>query len=150
TEYDGVEVESILIDKTQLRHASCQFRSGNINLPSELDLQPTYHRLDVISDKCGVGADRLQRARHNPLRLAPPRRRELAVFRVPIRKVIVPITHDLVHAATVHHARQAAHLLYEVTKERGTGRPHFEVVDVAVQGLVHSENELCHAAGASI
>ena len=45
-----------------------------------------------------------------------------------------------------HPARpDAAHVLYEVTKERGT-RPHFQVVDVAVQGLVHSEDELRHAA----
>ena len=45
-----------------------------------------------------------------------------------------------------HPARpDAAHVLHEVTKERGT-RPHFQVVDVAVQGLVHSEDELRHAA----
>ena len=39
------------------------------------------HRLDVILDKCGVGSDRLQRARHNPVRLAPPRRLGLSASR---------------------------------------------------------------------
>src|SRR5262249_36039441 len=56
-----------------------------------------------------------------------------------------PIAHDLVHAATVHRARQAARLLHEVTRERGIGWPNFHVVDVAVQGLVQSIYELCHA-----
>ncbi len=61
----------------------------------------------------------------------------------PIRAVFVPITHYLVHAATVHTARQVAHLLYEVTKERRAW-PKFQMVDVAIQGLVHSIDELCH------
>jgi len=59
--------------------------------------------------------------------------------------VFVPIAHDLVQAATVHAAGQAAHVLYPVTKERGTWRK-FLVVDMAVEGLVHSEDELRHAA----
>src|SRR6202045_3094020 len=66
------------------------------------------------------------------------------MLRTPLRTVFVPITHDLVHAATVHTAGQVAHVLYPVTKERGAC-PHFQVVDVAVQGLVHSEDELRHA-----
>src|SRR5215470_16103379 len=55
--YDGAEVESILINKTQVGQASCQIWSSNINLPIKLSLQPTYHSLEVILDKCGVGAD---------------------------------------------------------------------------------------------
>src|SRR5208282_6097079 len=137
----GMEVQSILVDKSKVGQASRQVWSGNVNLPSELSLQPTYHRLDVILDKCGVGPDRLQRARNNPLRLAPPRRREVAFLRDPLRMVIVPITHYLVHAAAVHTARQVAHLLYEVTKERRAW-PYFKVIDVAVQGLVQSKYEL--------
>src|SRR5271163_4837239 len=140
-----MEVQSILIDKTKVAQASRQVWSGNFNLPNELSLQPTYRRLDVILDKCGVAADRLQRARHDPLRLAPPRRREVAFLRTPLRKVFVPITHDLVHAAAVDTARQVAHLLCPVTKERGVW-PQFQVVDIAVQGLVHSEDELRHGA----
>src|SRR5258707_5128790 len=117
--------------------------SANFKPLNCLFFKPTYNRLDVILDKCGVGSDRLQRARHNPLRLAPPRRREVVFLRAPIRAVFVPITHYLVHAATVHTARQVAHLLYEVTKERRAW-PKFQMVDVAIQGLVHSIDELCH------
>src|SRR6516165_6864790 len=62
TKYDGTEVESILINKTKVSQASGQVWSGNVNLPNWLCLQPTYHRLDVILDKSGVGPDRLQRA----------------------------------------------------------------------------------------
>src|SRR5208282_322857 len=140
----GMEVQSILVDKSKVGQASRQVWSGNFNLPNELSLQPTYHRLEVIPDKCGVGPDRLQRARHNPLRLLPPPRREVAVLRVPVHLVFVPITHYLIHAATVHTARQAARLLDEVTRERGIGWPDFHVVDVAIQGLVQSIHELCH------
>ena len=57
TEHDGVEAELILINKTKVGYASCQVWSGNCNLPNEPSLQATYHRLDVILDKCGVGAD---------------------------------------------------------------------------------------------
>src|SRR5207249_6124807 len=68
TKHDGVEVESILIDVTKVGQASRQVRSGNFDLPDEPRLQPTDHRFDVILDKCGIGADGLQRARHDPLR----------------------------------------------------------------------------------
>ena len=57
TKYDWMEVEPVLIDKTEVGQASCQFWSGNFNLPSELRLQPPYHRLEVIPDKPGVGTD---------------------------------------------------------------------------------------------
>jgi hypothetical protein len=59
--------------------------------------------------------------------------------------VFVPIAHDLVQAAAVHTARQAAHLLDEVTKEHGAWLK-FLMVDIAVQGHVHSEDDLRHAA----
>jgi len=57
TKHDGAEVKTILIDKTKVGQASCQDWSCNINLPNLLSLQPTYRRLDVILDQCGVGAD---------------------------------------------------------------------------------------------
>ena len=57
TKHDGVEVESILINKTKVGQASRQVWSGDFNLASELCLQPAYHRLEVIRDKRGVGAD---------------------------------------------------------------------------------------------
>src|SRR5262249_45207523 len=50
----------------------------------------------------------------------------------------------LVEASPVDHARQAAHVLEEVVKERVRRRPQREVIDVAVEGLLHSEDELRH------
>src|SRR6516165_9272509 len=84
--------------------------------------------------------------RHDPLRLAPPRHREVAVLRVPIRKIFVPITHDLVRAATVDEARQAPHQLDEVMEGRGRRRPKLLVVDIAIEGLAQSVDKYCHAA----
>src|ERR1700720_4869768 len=89
------EVESILIDKTSLAQALRQGWSANVNLASQLSLQPAYHLLEVARDQRGVGANGLQGMRHDPLRLAPPHHREVAVLRVPIWKIFVPITHDL-------------------------------------------------------
>ena len=47
----------ILINKTKIGQASRQVWSGDVNLPSALSLQLPYHRLEVIRDKRGVGAD---------------------------------------------------------------------------------------------
>src|ERR1700752_673234 len=58
--------------------------------------------------------------------------------------IVVPVAHDLVHLAAVDTARLALSLLDEVAEERGAWRKR-HVVDVAVQGLVHSEHELGHA-----
>src|SRR5690606_18305723 len=57
--------------------------------------------------------------------------------------VFVPIAHHLIHAATVHTCRQAAHVIDEMTEEHRIGR-EFHVVDIAVQGLVQREYELRH------
>src|SRR5271168_2689596 len=84
--------------------------------------------------------------RHNPLRLAPPRRREGSIVGVPIRKIFFPITHDLVHAATVDESRHATDHLEEVTEGRGCRRPKLHVVDVAIEGLAQSVDKFCHAA----
>ena len=43
TKYDGVEVKSILINKTKVGQASCQVWSGNFNLPNWL-LQGIFER----------------------------------------------------------------------------------------------------------
>src|SRR4051794_12790273 len=143
TKHDWVKVDSILINKTEVRQASRQVRACNVNLSIKLSLQLADCRLEVVRDKGGVGADGLQRSRHDPLRLAPPRHRELAFLRAPLRTVFVPIAHHLVHAATVHTAGQAANLFDEVTKELGAWRKR-RVVDVAVQRLVHAKDELRH------
>ena len=57
TKHDRVEVESILIDRTKLGEALREVWSAYFNLACEIILQPAYHRLDVILNKCGVGAD---------------------------------------------------------------------------------------------
>src|SRR5215468_8436462 len=57
--------------------------------------------------------------------------------------IVVPVTHDLIHLATVHTARLPLSLLDEVAEERGAWRKR-HMIDVAVQGLVHSEHELSH------
>ena len=64
---------------------------------------------------------------------------------IPFRMIVVPVTHDLIHLATVHAARLPPSLLDEVAEERGAWRKR-HMVDVAVQRLVHSEDELRHAA----
>src|ERR1700704_3721400 len=58
--------------------------------------------------------------------------------------IVVPVTHDLIHSATVDTARLPLSLLDEVAEERRAWRKR-HMVDVAVQGLVHSEHELSHA-----
>jgi hypothetical protein len=57
TQYDGVEVEPILIDQTEVSQTSRQLWSGDVNLACALSLQPPYDSLEVIPDKRGVGAD---------------------------------------------------------------------------------------------
>jgi hypothetical protein len=46
--------------------------------------------------------------------------------------IVVPVTHDLIHFATVHTARLALSLLDEVAEERGAWRKR-QMIDVAVQ-----------------
>src|SRR5687767_13894715 len=143
TKHDRVQVDSILIDQAKLGEALRQVRAGNFDLPVALGLQRADRTLKIILDKPGVEADRLQRARDDPLRLVPPRRREGAFLCIPFRVIVVPVTHDLVHPATVHTARLSLSLLDEVAEERGAWRKRV-MVDVAVQGLVHSEHEPGH------
>src|SRR5262245_59824146 len=143
TKHDGMQVDSILIDQAKFGEALRQVRASNFDLPVALGLQLADRALKVSFDKPGVGADRLQRARNDPFRLVPPSRREAEFFSIPFRMILVPVTHDLIHLATVHTARLLLCLLDEVAEERGARRkPH--MVDVAVQRLVHSKDELGH------
>jgi hypothetical protein len=57
--------------------------------------------------------------------------------------IVVPVPHDLVHLATVHAARLPLRLLNEVAKKPGAWRKR-HMVNVPVEGLIHSENELSH------
>src|ERR687898_408171 len=143
TKHDGVQVDSILIDQAKFGEALRQVRASNFNLPGALGLQLADRALKVILNKPGVGADRLQRARNDPFRLVPPRRREGVFLCSPFRLIVVPAAHDLIHAATVYAARLPLSLLDEVAEERGAWRKR-HMVDVAVQRLVHSEHEPSH------
>src|SRR4029453_19597779 len=143
TKHDGVQVDPIFIDQAKLGEALRQRRAGNLDLPAALGLQRTNRALEIVADKRGVGPDRLQRARDDPFRLVPPRRREGLFLCIPFRMIVVPVTHDLIHLETVDPARLPLSLLDEVAEERGAWRKR-HMVDVAVQGLVHSEHELGH------
>ena len=72
---------------------------------------------DVAVDERGVGTDGRQRARDDVLRVIPPGGGEVAFVAVPVCGVVVPVTHDFVHAAPVDRGREAAHVFDEVTEE---------------------------------
>src|SRR5687768_11344219 len=76
TKHDGVQVDSILIDQAKFGEALRQVRASNFDLAVALGLQLADRALEIILDKPGVRADGLQRARDDPFRLVPPRRRE--------------------------------------------------------------------------
>src|SRR4249920_2622635 len=145
TKHDGVQVDSIFIDQAKFGQAVRQVRASNFDLPVALGLQLADRALKIIRNKAGVGADRLQRARDDPFRLVPPRSREGMFLYIPFRMIVVPVTHDLIHLATVDTARQPLSLLDEVAEERGAWRKR-HMVDLAVEGLVHSEHEPSHTA----
>jgi len=145
TEHDGVQVDSILVDQAKLGEAVRQVRAGNFELPVALSLQLADRAIEIILNKPGVGADGLQRARDDPFRLLPPRHSEGVFGCTPLRMIVIPVTHDLIHLATVDTARLPLSLLDEVTEERRAWSKR-HVVDVAIQGLVHSEYELSHTA----
>src|SRR5690348_14452844 len=57
TEYDGMDVEPILVHEAEVTQASRQLRSGDFDFPGELRLQSPYRRLDVIREQRGVQTD---------------------------------------------------------------------------------------------
>src|SRR6478736_7096728 len=144
TKHDGVQVDSILIDQAEFGQALRQVRASNFDLPVALGLQLANRALQIVLNKPGVRADRLQRARDDPFRLVPPRRREGVFLCRPFRMIAVPVTHDLIHLAAVDTPRLPLSLLDEVAEERGTWRER-HMVDVAVQGLIHAEHEPRHS-----
>src|SRR5579884_4531094 len=143
--HDGVQVDSIFIDQTKFGEAVRQIRASNFDLPVALGLQLADRSLKITLNKSGVGADRLQRARDDPFRLLPPRRRVGLFLCTPFRMIVIPVMHSLIHVATVDTARQQLSLLDEVAEERGAWRPKPHMINVAVQGLVHSEHEFSHS-----
>src|SRR4029079_18978244 len=111
TEHDRVQVDPILINQTKFGEALRQVWAGDFDLPVALGLQRAYLALKIFLYKPGVRADRLQRARDDPFRLVPPRRGEGSSLRIPFRMIVVPVPHDLVHAAHVHTALLRLRLL---------------------------------------
>src|SRR5690242_7819974 len=61
TEYDGMDVEPILVHEAKVTQASRQVRSSDFDFPGEFGLQFPYRRLDVIGEQRGVRADCFQR-----------------------------------------------------------------------------------------
>ena len=60
TKHDRMQVDPILIDQAQLGEAARQLRASDFNLPVALGLQFAHGALEIIRNKAGVGADRLQ------------------------------------------------------------------------------------------
>ena len=116
TKYDGMQVDSILIDQAKLAQTVRQIGTANVDFPVALVLQPSDRALEIVRNKLGVGPNRLQRARDNPFRLVPPRRCKGVFLCVPFRMLVVPVTHDLIDSAAVHTARLRLNLLDEVAK----------------------------------
>src|SRR5690606_10946345 len=143
TKPDGMQVDSIFINQAKFGEALRQVRASHFDLPVALSLQLADRALKIILNKLGVGADRLQRARDDPFWLVSPRHREGVFLCIPVRMIVIPVTHDLIHFATIDTARLPLSLRDEVAEERGAWGKR-RMVDVAVQGLVHSEHELSH------
>ena len=91
TKHDGVQVDSILIDQATFGQAVRQVRASHFDLPVALGLQLADRALQIVLNKPGVGADRFQRARDDPFRLVPPRRREGAFLCIPFRIIVAAV-----------------------------------------------------------
>ena len=62
TKHDGMQVDSIFIDQAEFGQAVRQGRAGHFDLPVAPGLQLADRALEIIFNKPGVGAGRLQRA----------------------------------------------------------------------------------------
>ena len=113
---DGMKVDSILVDEAKVGETLRQVRASNFDLPVALGLQLADRALEIILNKPGVGADRPQRARDDPFRLVAPRLREGLFLCIPFRMIVVSVTHDFIHVATVDAARLPLGLLDEMAE----------------------------------
>ena len=66
TKHDGMQVDSIFIDQAKFGEATRQVQASNFDFPVALGLQLADRAPQIILNKPGVGADRLQRARDDP------------------------------------------------------------------------------------
>jgi hypothetical protein len=62
SKHKRAEVEAILIGKTGVGEVFREIGPGDVDVALDLRLQPGRERVDVVTDKRGVGANRLQRA----------------------------------------------------------------------------------------
>ena len=69
---------------------------------------------------------------------------------VPPRLVLIPVTHDLIHASAVEKAVLATDVIGEMAKEDRTGWAELHVarrpIDISIERLHHSEDEPAHNA----
>src|SRR4051812_18722937 len=103
-EYEGTEVEAVLVDETEVSEARREFGSGDVDLSVDIRLQSAHERFDVLRYERGIRADRLQRGGHDPLRLRAPGGGEVVLDGVPVRLILVPVAHDLVDPSTIQGA----------------------------------------------
>src|SRR5690349_15628696 len=100
-----MEVDPIFVDQAKVGQALRKDRSANLNLSGNFGLQLADRRFEVSVNQGGVGANRLQRSRYDPFRLAPPRVGKFAPWLVPFGMILVPIAHDFIEVAAVDAAR---------------------------------------------
>src|SRR5262245_39792395 len=85
-----------------------QYRSGRADaVAGSLRFQEGPHRPDGRNVADGTAATPrrvLNMLLGDPFRLVPPRRREGVFLCIPFRMIVVPVTHDLIHLATVDTA----------------------------------------------
>src|SRR5690606_30092610 len=143
TEHHGVQVDAVFVDEAELGEAVREVRTGHLDLAVAPGLQLADRGFAVTREQRRVGSDGGAGAGGHPFRLPPPGRRKGPLVGAPLRLVVVPVAHDLVDAAAVDAARLPLRLGDEVAEEYGIGR-ELRVVDIAVERLVHSENELGH------
>ena len=104
-EDDGVEVEAVLVDEVEVGESSGEVRAGYFDVAGVVGFEIADEVLEVVFDQCGVGADGGQRVRGYPLGMVSPGGCEGVFVGLPVGLVVVPVAHDLVHAAAVDCCR---------------------------------------------
>ena len=141
-----MNAQAIFIDKAG--QGVRQHRPAHVKVALPLLFQTGHHALHILGDQRGIGTDRGQGPRRDPLGLRAPGLRKLMQVRRPLRIVLLPVAHDLVQASAIDAAGRAADLLDEVAKQDVVG-PELLVIDIAVQRDVHSVHKSGHAAVSS-
>jgi hypothetical protein len=148
TEDKGTQVKVVFVDQTEFGHKACELGACDTDCSLHTSFELANLRLDTIGNERGVRADGLESARNDPLGEFAPSNCKLPERLGPFRVVVVLVTHNLVHASTIHRAGKATYSLDPVAKQLWTGRRHFQIaretIDIAVEGEVHSEAKFAH------